>query len=445
VISLQGRLGIWLIGSVVLLFGLHWVVTSRAPRHLTEKYIATRLEHDAENLLVGLRFDTDGVPDLDSAYITPVYQRAFSGHYFIILANGHRLRSRSLWDEDLDTPQSMGEEPMQTHVTGPMGQRLLLWTASYVKYGHPVVISVGEDLSELDARIAGFRLRFALVTLAILASLIIIQRVILRWGLRPLDRVRRECRRLERGEIMQLNEELPMEIKPLEEEVNRVLRLMQQRLERSRNALGNLAHALKTPLALLSQLNARNAERLGPQDEAEYRSSVETLRTIVDRELKRARLAGTGSPGKPLELGEELSHLLEVLKKIYAEKGLRYECVIHGNARISGDREDILELFGNLLDNASKWARSAVRVTLTGNPDGLSIDIEDDGPGIEDPELAQLIRRGVRLDESTPGHGLGLSIANEIVDHYGGEIRFSRSSELGGLKVALRLPHAGHS
>jgi signal transduction histidine kinase len=116
-----------------------------------------------------------------------------------------------------------------------------------------------------------------------------------------------------------------MEIKPLAKEVNRVLRLMQQRLERSRNALGNLAHALKTPLALLSQLNARNAEKLGPEDEAEYRSSVETIRTIVDRELKRARLAGTGSPGKRLELGEEPSRLLEVLKKIYAEKGLEYE------------------------------------------------------------------------------------------------------------------------
>jgi hypothetical protein len=174
---------------VVLLFGLHWVVISKAPRHLTERYIATRLEHDGENLLVGLRFDADGVPDLDSAYITPVYQRAFSGHYFIIVTNGHRLRSRSLWDEELDTPGSMGEEPVLTHVVGPMGQRLLLWTTNYVKHGHPMVIS------ELDARIARFRLRFGLVTLAILASLIIIQRVILRWGLRPLDRVRTECRR----------------------------------------------------------------------------------------------------------------------------------------------------------------------------------------------------------------------------------------------------------
>ncbi len=442
-ISLQGRLGIWLIGSVVALFGLHWEVTSRAPRHLAEKYIATRLEHDAENLLVGLRFDADGVPDIDSAYITPVYQRAFSGHYFIILANGHRLRSRSLWDEDLDTPGAVTGEPIQTHVTGPMDQHLLLWTTIYVKYGYPVVISVAEDLSELDARIVRFRLRFALVTLTILASLIIVQRAILRWGLRPLEHVRKECRRLEQGEIVQLNEELPMEIRPLAEELNRILRLMQQRLERSRNALGNLAHALKTPLALLAQLNARNAERLGPEDEAEYRASLETLRTIVDRELKRARLAGTGSPGNPLELGEELSHLLEVLKKIYAEKDLSYECVIHGNARFSGDREDILELLGNLLDNASKWARSSVRVTLTGGPDGLSIQIEDDGPGIEDPELNELSARGVRLDESTPGHGLGLSIANEIVDHYGGEIRFSRSADLGGLRVTLRLPHAG--
>jgi signal transduction histidine kinase len=144
----------------------------------------------------------------------------------------------------------------------------------------------------------------------------------------------------------------------------------------------------------------------------------------VDQELKRARLAGTGSLGKPQEREEALSHLLEVLKKIYAEKGLEYECVIDENVRFSGEREDILELFGNLLDNASKWARSTVRATLTGNPDRLSIDIEDDGPGIEGPELAHLSRRGVRLDESTPV--------------------FSRSAVVGGLKVALRLPHGRH-
>jgi signal transduction histidine kinase len=437
--SIQSRLGIWLLGSVILLFGLHWLVTSRAPRLFTEEYVRSRLEHDGESLLLGLRFEADGQPTLNPAYIAPIYQRPYSGHYFLILSGKYRLRSRSLWDEDLLLPESMATHSGPWHVNGPQRQPLLLWARSFEKQGRQVVIVVGEDLTALHEHVARFRTRFTFVTLFLLVFVILAQRVIVRLALRPLDQVREDCQRLERGEIANLSEHLPLEVRPMVAEINRLLRLMQQRLERSRNGLGNLAHALKTPLTLLAQRVDRDAERLDGDATRAIKEAVGSISAIVNRELKRARLAGGGSPGQRFDVGLELSSLLDVLKRIYADKKLRYELVVPEGKMFSGDREDMLELFGNLLDNACKWAKARVQVRVEKGP-GLAFSIEDDGPGVHLDALESLAQRGVRLDESTAGHGLGLSICQEVVRHYHGNITFDRSIRLEGLKVSVTLP-----
>lgn len=439
--SIQNSLSLWLLGSVVLLVSAHWLVTSRAPVVFTEEYIATRLEHDAEALISGIHFEDSGSVELEPDYIAPIYLRLNSGHYYLIQTQGETLKSRSLGDEDLNL--SLKDRPHKSlfYHPGPFGHKLLAWVAHYEKGGKPISLVIAEELTTLDRHINRFRLRFGLLTLALFTLLVITQRLIIRYSLKPLERMEQACRQLEKGDIEQLPDDVPEEVKPLANEINRLANVMQQRLVCSRNALGNLAHALKTPLALLSQLMEDKGNGLDSESRQQACSSVSMIQSIINRELKRARLAGPTSGGQIFRLNDEIPDMVELLKKIYADKHLQYTTTLKQNEIRFGDREDMLELLGNLLDNASKWAKQHVRLTVALNSE-LHITIEDDGPGIPATVQDSLTIRGSRYDESVQGHGLGLSIVQDIINQYGGNIRFSTSADLGGLKIDILLPTA---
>ena len=230
------------------------MVTSAAGHVFTEHYIAGRLEDDGETLLVGLRFEPTGWPLIDDCYTAPIYQRRYSGHYFIIVSGDHRVRSRSLWDEDLPlTVRQQGAARLR-YTLGPLDQALLVRTEAFNKIGRQVSVAVAEDLSALIAGIAAFRNRFTVITPLLLPILIVVQRVIVRMSLKPLNHIGEDCQRLERGEITHLREDVPLETQPMVREINHLLTMMHQRQARRRNALGNLAHAVMTPLTRITQI-----------------------------------------------------------------------------------------------------------------------------------------------------------------------------------------------
>jgi len=440
-ISIQRRLGASLALIMIGVFLILGIGMSLSFRTLMEGYMLSRLEHDAESLLGALLLQP-GIADIDlrAGRMNPVYQRPFSGHYYVISIDGRTWRSRSLWDQTLALPAVAVGETARLRATGPEDQLLLVHVAGFRKAGHDLSIAVAEDLSPIRAEVRKFQLRYGLFGALALALLLVSQRQILKLGLVPLRRTRMEIAEMERGERERLSETVPEEILPVVRQVNGLVATLRQRLSRSRNAMGNLAHALKTPLTLLGQIADRDDVFRDAATAAQMRDQVAVLRKLLDRELKRARLAGAAATGTRLDLRTELEALVAVLRQLYRERDLQLELDLPASLPLAADREDMHELFGNLLDNACKWARSRVRVRHVRSGNGLVIRVEDNGPGRNPEELADLDRRGVRIDEdAVPGHGLGLAIAQDIVQHYGGRLRLGRSADLGGFLAEVEL------
>lgn len=437
--SLQTRLGTGLTLSLIVVFALQWVVASVALRELNESGMVSLMEHDIDSLLTGLNFEPDGRMRLTESRVEQIYLHPFSGHYFRIASGEHTLRSRSLWDQDLATVHLVAGTAHTHRVIGPLAQPLLMHTRAFELRGRPVTISIAIDLTPLETSLSRFRNRYAVVSGAALLVLLLLQSALVRISLRPFARTRDALARLERGEIDRLDDKVLHELRPLVRELNRLLATMQQRLARSRQALGNLAHAMKTPLTLLADLSHRVGDAPAAETRRELAGITRTLGQLVERELTRARLAGAVGAGQRFYFDTELPSLLDTLRSIHQARGLSLEARLPPHLHLAADREDVLELLGNLLDNACKWARSRVRLTAAAASD-MVIDVEDDGPGCPDEDLPRLTQRGVRLDESTKGHGLGLAIVQDIVASLGGTIEFGRSATLGGFRASVRLP-----
>ncbi|MCP5158645.1 MAG: sensor histidine kinase [Gammaproteobacteria bacterium] len=347
--------------------------------------------------------------------------------------------SRSLWDTGWRCRQTLAERFTRSFIVFE-SQHLLLVGRAFRVQDRPVTIAVTEDFTPVRQGIRRLLLEFIGVALLLFGALLVCQRLIVRRGLAPLEEVRRELPRLACGEIPQLSITVPDEVRPLVAELNRLLALLEQRQRRARRALGNLAHALKTPLTVLTQL----AEHpLSPDDTGGWehlRQQIRQMQMLTERELKRARIAGGGVPGRRVLLEREIADLVETLHRIYRHRDLRFEIRVPPGSGFPGDRDDLLELLGNLLDNACQWTTRTVRLTVGAGSEDLWLRVEDDGSGCSPEQLALLRRRGVQLDESHAGHGLGLAIAGDIVEQYGGRLKLGRSEALGGFLAEATLP-----
>ncbi|ATE59895.1 sensor histidine kinase [Thauera sinica] len=446
--SLLRRLSISLAAVLLAAGALLAVGLQDFPRGLVEDYVLSRLRHDADLLYVRAAEAGPDPAALEAATrgaAGSTYELPLSGHYFLIQRGEQSNRSRSTWDEDVPLPRSAAGTESVTHVPGPAGQRLLALARRYADApdAPEIVVTVAEDIAAIDGAIAAFRTRMLAGVAFALGVMLILQRRLLVRGLAPLHRAVDACRRLERGEATTLDGDAPAEVQPMIDAVNRLAHHHTQRLGRIRRAAGNLSHALKTPLAVLSQTADEIAAQGDEAHAGELRIHIDAMRSTMERELHRARLAGAGPTREYFEARGQLGALAAALQRLHADKDIAIELDVP-DCRFPVDREDMLELFGNLLDNACKWARRHVRVSIDGAvaPGELSCHVDDDGPGVPDDMLHRLGTAGLRADENRPGHGLGLAIVGDIVAQYDGTLHYGRAPALGGLRVSVRLPLA---
>lgn len=420
---------------------LFWWAGSLAATLLSESLVYKRLEDDADAILSALVFpnvDLDA-PRLSDLQLNPAYEIPYSGKYFVVKFESGGLPSRSMWEQGIDLDVLAPGEQTRTRRLGVAGEELLVWGGGFSNDGHPFSIIVAEDLTPITERLTIFKWYFAAMSLLLLLALLVVQHLIVRWSVKKLDTVRADMKLLEHGKAVSLSEDVPSEILPLVTEFNRLLQLFDQRLKQSRNSVGNLAHSLKGPLNLLLRASNEEGGAFGEGRREQVRENTEQIRQLIERELKRARLAGRGSAGKLFDVKDELPALTGLLRQVYSEKNIRIELAVEPGIELMFDRQDMLELIGNLLDNAAKWAQSHVCLSLE-KTDEVALNVEDDGPGCSQEELHRLTERGVRLDESVSGHGLGLSIVQDIVDTYGGSIEFGVSDKLGGFRATVMMP-----
>ncbi len=396
-------------------------------------------------------------PALTDARATRVY----SGKYWELAeVTGGKLhpisdqRSRSLWDTEMPSPPDIAARVANSrgHIVyydapGPIGQRLRVAVreARLPGRANPVIFAAAQDRGHIDHDFHYFATTTAIALLILGIGLVVAVFLQVRFGLEPLFTIGREIAAVRNGKRQRLSEDYPSEIAPLAHELNALLNHNQEVVERQRTHVGNLAHALKTPISVIQ---AEAQATPGPLADVVSRQAV-AMQGHVEHHLRRARAAARSiTSGERTEVAPVMDELSRTLGRIHQEDVLGKD----GAGEIDwdapddlcflGERQDLMEMVGNLMENACKWRKRRVRVTATEEGAArLRITVEDDGPGLPAHERESVLKRGERLDETAPGSGLGLAIVDELARAYGGALTLG-DSRLGGLKIELLLPRA---
>lgn len=392
------------------------------------------LQQDMLTLLAQAEIDADGQLQLRQEPNDARFQRVFSGAYWQIAdGSGKVLRqSRSLWDETLPVTAHGAAE---CNLPGPLQQslRARVQQVRLPRADQPYVAVVATDRSALDADVAAFRQRSAIALGVLVAAWLAVLASQVHFGLRPLHRLGAQLERVRRGEAQRIDSEgLSTEVAPLGDELNALLDHQQRMVARARTSAQDLAHALKTPLSVL----AAEADGDGHDWRGTLREQGARMQASVDRYLA----AGLAADHRQrAAVAPVLQALCRLMARVHGERALQFRPgSVAAGLQFAGASADLEEMLGNLLDNAGKWARQQVTIDAAVADGQLRIEVRDDGPGLAPDALAQVVQRGVRLDERAGSSGLGLAIVGDIAASYGGRLVLENAHP--GLRVTLWLP-----
>jgi signal transduction histidine kinase len=452
--SLALRLFVSASAWAVVILLITGIVLSSLYRETVERAFDRRLGVYLRTLVADLASPDDVGGKFPQSLGEPLFELPLSGWYWQLTRldpGKHEVRSsRSLWDgglphlQDYGIPASTGGA-REGYVPGPEDQRLRQ-VERHIDLGDEghYLVAVAGDAAEITGETRSFDRALA-ITFVILAVVLLLTTMFqVRFGLAPLKRITDSLAAIRGGTAERLAGQFPEEIAPLARETNALIDANKEIVERARTHVGNLAHALKTPLSVM--VNEAAARKDDPFA-AKVLEQADIMRDQVARHLERARLAARATTvGSVTEVKPVVVALARTMEKIHHERGIAIDVHAEGGARFQGERPDLEEMIGNLVDNACKWASSRVAVEVVRAPAGPSrtegsvrVVVDDDGPGLSPSEREQVAMRGQRLDETKPGSGLGLSIVVELARLYGGALTLG-TAPLGGLRAELVLP-----
>lgn len=441
--------------SVVVLVVAGWWLQALY-RVETEQRLDAELDATIITLVTAIDTEPGGVLKFDNTKLPndQRFKRTYSGWYWAFVpldsrnfvVNTVRYQSASFFDalptlnsDIVRTAVARRADIVHRDGVGPDNQPVRIGLRAIQFPERQELVLMYAAIDRTAAREAVGRFTFSLgLALAVLALGIVVGiLVLIRYGLRPLHEIEGKLHDVRGGRRDNLDGEYPAELSPLVKEINTLINHNRKVVDRARTHVGNLAHALKTPLAVLMN-ESRGNDRVSEI----VRRQTEAMTSNVNHYLKRAQAAAQAEVlGVRTEIKEPIEGIARMLERLYRDKNISVEVDADPRAVFRGEKGDLDELVGNLLDNAAKWCKSRVEVKVTRSDDGVEVIVDDDGPGLLAENRAKALERGKRLDESEPGTGLGLSIVTELADIYGGRLHLE-DSPLGGLRARLELPAA---
>jgi len=431
--------------SVVLCFA--WLVLQAAYKNSLESAQKERMRLQVYVMLGAAEFDGQYMAMPDSLH-DPRFDQIQSDLYGIVQDTGGDILWRS--DSSAMLPAEVVDNLTMYRMEPGSPLYRHLWAQGLFLYQYPVVwetadgqsaflFSVLERDKSLNSKLATFRFQLSGWFGLVVCLALVLQFMIIRWGFQPMDQLALDLKFIERGDTDRLSGQYPEEVLPITENLNMLIESERQQRERYRNTLGDLAHSLKTPLAVI---RGAGDEHL-PLDEYRQLVNHQTSRMdeIVQYQLGRAIKSDMRSLPKPILIEPIVNRMLNALDKVYREKQIQVALNAESAVAFLGDERDLMEVLGNLLENAFKYCNRQVGVLICRDPvDGLVVEIADDGPGVSEQLRQSILERGARVDSSKPGQGIGLSVAVDILSSYNGSLTVRDSAELGGALFRLTLP-----
>ena len=450
-LSINGRMLIAALIILISFLGVTGLTLQRFFQTSAEDALKERLVVQLHALIASMEVSENGDMELMYALHETRFFSPGSGLYSQVLGQDNQPVWTSISMEGVSIPDlhaglRRGQERYE-FLKSADGVPLLVYSIG-VTWGDDSMFEeqytfvAAESLTRLNDQVQAFRKKLWGWLAAVTIVLLVMLTLILRWGLAPLRKAAEDVRAVEQGRRAELDDRYPAELRGLTENLNALIHTNREHELRYRASLGDLAHSLKTPLAVLRG----SVEKPGHTLTELHRSveeQIERMDQIVQYQLQRAAASGRKAMATPINVTSLVNKMLSALKKVHADKNLTCRLNIADTLEFRCDEADLIELVGNIVDNACKWGQKTVELTvyreLRGKDKGLFLEIADDGPGISEESLPTVLQRGGRLDQSISGDGLGLALVQDIVHLYEGRLTFGRSN-LGGALVTVWLP-----